>query len=362
MAKTKKKNLPLKQTIPEKKPGLLEQIKLTKTKLIIGSAILIVFILVVISLNLTRIEYLNGKTDPIATVNKEPIYMKQLKTAFLNSALDYQNITNKPLIDDMVNDSTGRKSYQNDLLDSLIDSKVQTIKASKEGIKLSPKELEQVNTDFNTSLTNFQNTLGDTYSTTLFRVDISEYNFDTEFKQQMIDERINNKLSEKQFNTYKLTIPKKDLESVYARGIIMQLTTGKEAEIKKAAKDAYALLKSGAKFEDVLKKYSKYIYKSTDNAHPEIMGWITRNDVPADFANKIFAVATGHFSDVIENPSACSIIFIDKKKTIDVNHLSTAEQQTLINSDNYKKYYTGIIKKWRNADTIHKYITSFKIT
>jgi parvulin-like peptidyl-prolyl isomerase len=356
MAKMKKKPMPI------KKPSPLKKIKFTKTNLFIGSAILIFFLLVAAILNITRIEYLIGKKDPIAVVNKEPIYMKLLKTDFIKSSLDYQNLMNKSLIDELTNDVPSRDSYQNDLLNSIIDNKVQTIKAKQLDIKLTSKELSQINIDYNTALANYHNALGDSFNTTLLRINLSEKDFNDEVKSELIDDHINGSLLKRELETYKFTIPKKDLLSVYARGIIMQLTTGKEAEIKKAAKDALAMLKSGVKFEEVAKKYSKYIYNAGGSKTPELLGWISRTDVPTDFGNKIFAVEPGHFTDVIENKSACSIILIDKKKTIDVNKLTTAEEQTLINSDNFKKYYTNVVKDWRKGFKVYKYITNFKIS
>jgi peptidyl-prolyl cis-trans isomerase D len=126
----------------------------------------------------------------------------------------------------------------------------------------------------------------------------------------------------------KINIPQAELESAYNRNLdsfkvpesaqfsqILFKTIGKTdaemAEIRKKAADVVAQAKKGAKFEDLVKKYSED--PNTKDKGGD-MGWIVRGQAMPELEKAAFSVPKGEVSDVITTQIGIYVIKVTDKQ------------------------------------------------
>jgi peptidyl-prolyl cis-trans isomerase D len=96
------------------------------------------------------------------------------------------------------------------------------------------------------------------------------------------------------------------------------------AEAQRRAEDLSKQLKSGAKFEDLAKKYSED--PGSANAGGSL-GWIGRSQMPPEFEKVAFALSKGQISDVVKSSDGFHIIRLDDKQEAHVKSLDEVKAE-----------------------------------
>jgi peptidyl-prolyl cis-trans isomerase D len=95
-------------------------------------------------------------------------------------------------------------------------------------------------------------------------------------------------------------------------------------EAQHRADDLLKQLKGGAKFEDVAKKYSED--PGSANAGGSL-GWIGKNQMPAEFEKAAYALSKGQTSDVVKSSDGFHIIRLDDKQDARMKTLDEVKDQ-----------------------------------
>lgn len=96
------------------------------------------------------------------------------------------------------------------------------------------------------------------------------------------------------------------------------------AEAQRRAEDLSKQLKSGAKFEDLAKKYSEDPGSANVGGS---LGWIGRAQMPAEFEKVAFGLAKGQISDVVKTSDGFHIIRLDDKQEAHLKSLDEVKDQ-----------------------------------
>jgi peptidyl-prolyl cis-trans isomerase SurA len=112
---------------------------------------------------------------------------------------------------------------------------------------------------------------------------------------------------------------------------------------KAMAGEILAKIKEGASFADMARVYSQ----DTQSIEGGDRGWIERSVLRSDLADVAFALKPGQYSDVIDRPDGCYLVFVEEIKLAHTRPLSEvrSEIETTLKNEETKRLHDKWIAK-----------------
>ncbi|MDD6069986.1 MAG: peptidyl-prolyl cis-trans isomerase [Clostridiales bacterium] len=251
-------------------------------------------------------------------VGENMVYMDEVNFCILESVLDLE-IDAKALEENVAEDMTADEFYKQNIMNAIMDYKVEEEMAKREGLVLTKEEKEQANKD----VISFMETVdgGVLRELGITRDTIVEV-YQQRYLAQKLETQVTENLEAEEVSyctMYMLMFPKikMDADGNYVKdedtGEPIMLSDEEISKRKAEADTAYEELKSGADIEELAKKYGIESFSGEESNTPESFG--------EPFSDYAKTLKEGEVSPVLDI-SSCYVVL----KMMNPNNKEMAEQ------------------------------------
>lgn len=243
------------------------------------------------------------------------------------------------------------KTLKKQILDSLIDQKLELQVAKRNKITVSDSDIDaalqkiakQSNLTFE-ELKQKLNEQGISYEK--FRTQVQNQLIISKFQQEAIAPTV--KITQAEIEAYRNQENQNAPLQYHIATVVLPIESDVTSELmaqkKKQAFEVYARLQQGADFNTVMKDYSG----SKD------WGWQTANDLPEIFAERVVHMKAGQVSEPIQAQNGFYIIKLTETRK-EQRHLTTTDIQNILFRQKMEKALKKFLKQLRHVAYIHIY-------
>jgi len=266
----------------------------------------------------------------VASIDGDPITLQDLKTQM-------------PLV-------VGKESWElltqeekEKILDEIIEEKILTLEAEKNGIKIDTREeeLSVENVLKNRSITR------DELEKELKNKNISWTDYISEIRRQILKEKVLQKIilprinvSNEILKTFYMQNKEKFVtkEALHLYHIMLPFDTTNIKQTKEEAQNIYKEFQQGTSFESIVRKYLNKDMSEVD------LGIIQKGDLLPELDRILFSTPAGHITKPVESGNAIHIFYVKERKKPEIKSFEEAINE--VREEYFKESAEKLYAEW----------------